>query len=83
MPREGFCDAAITTNTLPGDEMSAQGFVRYLRAYQRRFDLDVFTDTEVVGAEREAPSSDHRRWGAGGGGDDEDSAGAIRVRFRR
>ena len=33
-----------------GDEMSAEGFVRYLRAYRHRFDLEVFTDTEVVGA---------------------------------
>ncbi|CAN0118905.1 unnamed protein product, partial [Ectocarpus sp. 4 AP-2014] len=60
-----------------GDEMSAQSFVRYLRAYRRRFDLAVFTETEVLGAEREAVSPSTRRGDAGA------RAGGIDVRFRR
>ncbi|CAM9800957.1 unnamed protein product [Ectocarpus fasciculatus] len=59
-----------------GDEMSAQSFVRYLRAYRRRFGLTVFTETEVLGAEREASSSSTGRDGAGAG------AGGICVLFR-
>ncbi|CBN76497.1 conserved unknown protein [Ectocarpus siliculosus] len=59
-----------------GDEMSAQSFVRYLRAYRRRFGLAVFTETEVLGAEREAVSPSTRRGNAGA------RAGGIQVRFR-
>ncbi|CAN0067124.1 unnamed protein product, partial [Ectocarpus sp. 8 AP-2014] len=59
-----------------GDEMSAQSFVRYLRAYRRRFGLAAFTETEVLGAEREAVSPSTRRGDAGA------RAGGIQVRFR-
>ncbi|CAN0130131.1 unnamed protein product [Ectocarpus sp. 12 AP-2014] len=59
-----------------GDEMSAQSFVRYLRAYRRRFGLAVFTETEVLGAELEAVSPSTRRGDAGA------RAGGIHVRFR-
>ena len=68
VPREGFCAAGSS-------EMSASSFVRYLRGYRRRFDLDISFETEVIWAEREASATR--------GHGDTPAAGCLRVQLRR
>lgn len=68
VPREGFSAAGSS-------DISAPSFVRYLRGYRRRFDLDVSFETEVIWAERESVPTQ----GPGG----TPVAGCIRVQFRR
>eukprot|EP00903_Cladosiphon_okamuranus_P007184 g6976.t1 len=88
VPCDGFCDTADNPDTPTpqggGDEMSAESFVLYLRAYRSRFDVQVFTDTEVLGADGETRFD--AAWpyrGAGGDADWAGGAGGIRVRCRR
>eukprot|EP00752_Nemacystus_decipiens_P001331 g1321.t1 len=95
VPRGGFCGKAAnddTDFTVRGggggghDEMSAEGFVRYLRAYRRRFDLEVFTDTEVFSADGETlPDGEtlSASWAACRRGGRAGDGGGIRVRYRR